>query len=81
MNCWDELGRDCSGKKKKLPAFRWQPASPISYPSVRSRTAAPVTRKAQVLLDHPTLVRGFVSSSFFAFFKVFFAMLLPPLLP
>jgi hypothetical protein len=75
MNCWDKLGRGCS-PKEKLPAFRWQPASSVSAISRCAVEALHLRR--ETLNYHPIRMRGLVFSSFFTFFKVFFAMILPP---
>jgi hypothetical protein len=63
-------------QKEKLPALRWQLAGSVS--DISRRAVEPLHLLHETLNYHPIRMRGFAFSSFFAFFKVFFAMILPP---
>jgi hypothetical protein len=79
MNCCDKSEWGASTKKKAASLSVAADSSALSSGGhLRRPTIAPARENAYLLPIH--LIRGFVSSNFFAFFKGgFFAIVLPPL--
>lgn len=76
----DDLRKRNRVQQKGLPAFRRQPFKSVII-LARACEQTTGTCGAETLTyprPTPTIVRGFAASSFFAFFKVFLAMIVPP---